>query len=127
MRIYDQDKNLLKEYSVLNEQVPNLLSTIACPEYTYAYQDKCVLMCPLTYYQYKNGTRGVCTLSPFPGSVPSRGSVINNGTNTSYNYDEAFKACPYLSTNYSYGCTCMDNTYYNTEKSLCTPSNLCVI
>jgi hypothetical protein len=69
MRIYDQQKTLLNSYSVLDPQIHQLLETIACPEFSYSYQDKCLPVCPLNFYHYKNGTRGRCTLSPFPGAV----------------------------------------------------------
>jgi hypothetical protein len=127
MRIYDQDKCLLNEYSVLDPQVPQLLENIACPDFTYLYQNTCVTICPLNYYHYKNGTKGRCTLSPFPGSVPSRGNILNNGTNNTYNYDMAFKGCPYLSTNYTYGCICLSNTFFDFSKWLCVRGKLMAI
>lgn len=37
MRIYDQDKVLLNEYSILDPQIPELLENIACPDFTYLY------------------------------------------------------------------------------------------
>ena len=69
MRVYDQNKTLLQEYSVLDPSIPESLDTLACPEFTYEFQGSCRRICPLGYYHYKNGTRGRCTLTHFPDSV----------------------------------------------------------
>ena len=83
------------------------LDEVTCPEYTYQMEGTCIRICPLGYYHYKNGTRGRCTLSHFPDAIESRGSTLENGTKSNFNYGQAFDPCPHLTTNYSYGCYCL--------------------
>ena len=109
MRIYDQNKTLLQEFSVLDPSIPESLDELACPEYTYKFDGKCVRICPLGYYHHKNGTRGTCSLTHFPHSIDGRGSTIKNSSNMAHNYSLDFQPCPHLTTNYSYGCYCLRN------------------
>jgi hypothetical protein len=122
MRIYDQNKTLLQQYSVLDPAIGLSLDTITCPEFTYYSKGSCIRLCPLGYYQYKNGTRGVCTLSPFPDGLIDRGSSVNNASNPTYNYSIGFDGCPYLSTNYSYGCYCLQGKNFEFDKWNCSLS-----
>jgi hypothetical protein len=87
-RVYDQNKTLIKEYSVLPEEIPNTLDYLACPDFTYSFRGTCVLECPKAYFHYMNGTKGACTLSPFSDSnfIINPVRLMTNTSNNELNY-----------------------------------------
>ena len=74
-RVFDQNKTLIQEYSVLPEEIPNSLDYLACPDFTYSFRGTCVLECPNAHFHYTNGTKGACILSPFPDSNITTNSI----------------------------------------------------
>jgi hypothetical protein len=123
-RIYDQNKTLLQEYSSLGPTIPYSLDNITCPDYTFALADDCVIQCPLLYYYYMNGKKGKCTLSPFANSSFINDRTLSNNSNENYNYSNINRGCPYLSTNYTYGCYCLNNAFFDLKKWICVQSKL---
>ena len=71
-----------------------------------------------------NGTRGACTLSPYPDSQMTIGNIntMYNSSNKEYDYKIATnKGCPSGSSNYVYGCYCMkNNIFFDRNKWICS-------
>lgn len=75
-----------------------------------------------------NGSKGACTLSPYPDSQIINGSknVMVNASNNEINYNwEQTRGCPSGSTYYAYGCYCYSkNMYFDRKKWICTTSKI---
>ena len=123
-RVYDQNKSLLYEASVLSPSVPHDLDYLVCPDFTYYFEAKCIKHCPQTYFAYMNGVKGSCSLSPYPDSrIDVADGVAFNASNPDFDYYAVkSRGCPSPSIRYQFGCYCIEGKYFDRKKWICTTS-----